>query len=203
MAKLKDIVACARDGCISEPGRVAEIVNSFVNSNFAQMCYRANMSCEECFGDVIASVKLQEEVLGKLNYIEMVTLMDNVHYRVDYLKRIFMEATLSVPIQMFLYLSVKAFYDYLESRHYNKLAEAAYKTLVRNAKESFQYEINEKTTIYALLKVLASVRSSDDMVEAVLIGSFQIGFRERCYVEDVINNHLMEEEDFDYGKYFI
>ncbi len=196
MAKLKDIVVCAQNGCISEPKRVAEIVNSFVNSNFAQMCYRAYMSCEECFGDVTAAVKLPEDVLEKLNYIEMITLMDNVHYRVDYLKRIFMEATLSIPIQMFLYLSVKAFYDYLESRHYNKLAVDSYKTLVRNAKERFRYEINEKTTIYALVKVLASARSSEDVVQSVLIGSFQIGFRERFHIEDVINNYLMDEEQF-------
>jgi len=240
MAKLKEIVACAYSGCISEPEAVAGIVNRFVNLTFDEICQSSNMKYAECFEILTLSVDFPTEKLWKLNYTDIVSLTDNLLnigyeggigendskvlriFQIEYLKKILVEATLSVPIQMFLYLSVKAFYDYLETRHHNKLAEGAYKILVEKMKGTFDYEMDDKTTIYALLKVLTtnqnaswkpwrrnienyevSIWNSNDVVREVLIRSFQIGFRERCYVEDVIDKHMEEEEEMDYGKHFI
>lgn len=140
--------------------------------------------------------------------------------QMEFLKKIVGSANDSIHVQMFASLEVKAFYHYLESRHNNKVALEAYKKLISGVEEYTNSKVEENISIRDLLKKIEKAmavswspwsRTIEEfeqyvlrgygMLKDILIGSFQIGYRERCHTNDVIAG--IKKRRKNYGEYFV
>lgn len=240
MAKLKEFLKLAQGKEIQDSERVAQIVEQFADLTLEEICQASNPDYQGCCEVLLPSVNLSNDNLGKLSYTDMVSLTDNLYgssyfvgdgysleyslnfqfFQVEMFRRMLEDAKMLPTVQMFLQLSVNAFYEYLESRHQNRLAEEARELLLHKLESYIGYGFDKNITIQKVLQEVHRVKKEPwkpwskkikeyeknvlqgyDIQVELLVRSFKTGFRERCRLENVISKY-QEGEECD-GEYFV
>ena len=223
---LNELVITAKKGCITHPDDVEDIVNHFVNNTLENLDSATSIDCKGCFEVLLPSVSLSNRRLGELNYLDLICLIDNLSgndyfigerkefsfyfrlFQIDLLKTMLIAAKDCHKIQMFLSLSVKSFYDYLERRRNDHMAAARYSELVHKTRQYSRYEISATTSIAEFLKHIASAKDvvwkpwketlseyeehllqGNEILRDFLVASFRVGYAERCKLTNIIEKY--------------
>lgn len=176
--KLQEIVDVAKKGYISDQKEVEKIVNQFIDLTLDEIDNNSTKDYKACFGALPLSVGLSSEHLGKLKYIDLINLIDNIPhseffridsdddiftfqlFQIDILRKFLMATKGSLETDAFLSLNVKSFYDYLESRHHNKHTAEAYSNLAYQVKSYLQEEFSEAATISELIQKVSTSKDA-------------------------------------------